>query len=285
MIIEAALGDAYASHFLKMNSNHVKEFNVPSKYTPEKLNYSSLTQAMCTIAGMVTIKLDFDVLGVAQALTDAYIHDKREGYDRRINRAFRTAYETGQPGHAIVSKKQNIFSGAAVRALPLGFYDNPETIIAKCAIQSSLTNLQNCVVDASCIVGLIAYLFLAGEKRSAIPAFLTDIYPRIDKLDWSEWHGPVPKNSDLSIVMAALTVLKDNLFLSSCLEASVNFGGHTNAVATIALGLGSLCSEIEDDLEEKCSNLLDRFKQTEPEYDNLVFLDNKLVEVVDGTEV
>ncbi len=285
MIIEAALGDAWSSYFFGRHKNYTGEFNVPTKYVPDKLNYSYLTQAMCTIAGMVTVKLDFDTLDVAQALVNAHIHDKREGYDRRVSRAFRTAYETGNISHAIVSKKQNIYSGAAVRALSLGFYDDPETIIAKCAIQSSITNLQPCVVDASCIIGLIAYLFLAGEVRSAIPEFLTDIYPRIDKLDWSEWHGPVPGNSDLSTVMAALTVLKDNLTLSSCLEASVNFGGHTNAVAAIALGLGSLCLEIEDDLDKKCQALLGGFEQSEDDYGNLIQLDYKLVELVSGTKL
>lgn len=285
MIIEAALGDAYASHFVKMHNSYTKEFNVPSKYVPEKLSYTSLTQMLCAIADLMIDQPDFNTLDVAQALVDAYTSDKRDGYDKRIDRVFRTAYETGNISHAIVSKKQNIYSGAAVRALSLGFYDDPETIIAKCAIQSSITNLQPCVVDASCIIGLIAYLFLAGEVRSSIPEFLTDIYPRIDKLDWSEWHGPVPGNSDLSTVMAALTILKDNLTLSSCLEASVNFGGHTNAVAAIALGLGSLCIEIEDDLDKECQALLGGFEQSEEDYGNLIQLDYKLVEALNGTDV
>lgn len=280
MIIEAALGDAYASHFLKMNSNHTREFNVPNKYIPRKLMYTSLTQMLCATAELMITKPDFATLDVAQALVDTYTKDKRNGYDRRVSRAFRTAHETGQPGHAIVSKKQNIYSGAAVRALSLGFYDDPETIIAKCAIQSSLTNLQPCVVDASCVVGLIAYLFLAGEIRSSIPEFLADMYPRTDELNWKKWHGPVPKNSDLNAVMAALTVLKDNLTLSSCLEASVSYGGYTNAVATIALGLGSVCLEIEDDLDKECRALLAKFEQSEKDYDNLSLLDYKLVEML-----
>ena len=279
MIIEAALGDAYASHFDKQHNSRIKEFNVPSKYVPDELKYSALTQMLCAVTKLVADKPDFNTLDIAKDLVEAHNSGKRNGYDVRISRAFRTAHETGDAGHAIVSKKENIYSGAAVRAIPLGFYDDPDIVIAKCAIQSSITNLQPDVVDSSCIVGLIAYLFLENGKRSDIPEFLADVYPRMKSLDWSKWHGPVPRNSDLNSVMAALTVLQNNDTLSSCLETSVNFGGHTGAVATIAMGLGSMCLEIENDLSSACQVLLTKFEQSEENFDNLGFLDYKLAEV------
>ena len=279
MIIEAALGDAYASHFDKQHNIRIKEFNVPGKYVPDELKYSALTQMLCATTKLVTDKPDFNTLDIAQALVEAHGNSKRNGYDVRLSRALRTAHETGDAGHAIVSKEKNIYSGAAVRAIPLGFYDDPDDVIAKCAIQSSITNLQSDVVDSSCIAGLIAYLFLENGKRSDIPEFLADVYPRMKSLDWSKWHGPVPKNSDLNSVMAALTVIQDNDTLSSCLEAAISFGGHTGAVATIAMGLGSMCLEIENDLSSVCQSLLDRFEQSEECFDNLGFLDYKLVDM------
>ena len=91
------------------------------------------------------------------------------------------------------------------------------------------------------------FLYAVGERQE-LPAFLATYAPGPP---WAEpWSGQVDVKG-YSAARAALRLVLEHDRLSAMLEQAVRFGGDTDTVAAIALGVASCRRDVQNDLPQR----------------------------------
>jgi ADP-ribosyl-[dinitrogen reductase] hydrolase len=113
-------------------------------------------------------------------------------------------------------------------------------------MQARLTHDTPEGIGASAAVALMSHFFLyaRGPKAQLVPYLATHVPD-------APWHTPWKGTVDTqgySCVRAALTALLQSSSLSEILERCIAFGGDTDTVACIALGVCASSAEFSHDL-------------------------------------
>ena len=277
------IGDAYGAGF--EFSKQMLEFNDGQQYYDHPTHMASDGSGNSLRAGQYT---DDTQMSIAVAETLLQQNFTKENFTKNFINCFHRDVRKGYAkgfynfllSHTDVDtfladiKPQSEKNGAVMRALPLGFINFPELVIQASDIQSSITHDTIIGRDSSRIAALSSYFLLRGGDKSDLLGFISQTIGNNYKLE-EEWTTKVPCHG-IATIKAALSVFLRTDSMLETLINSVAFGGDTDSVASIALGLQDCNKNKIDDLPEK---LIQDVENTNYGYDYCQDLEEKLYEI------
>ena len=252
MLVELAIGDAYAAAFEFVDGELTRDHRLGDyarhpRHEGEPGRYTDDTQMSIAVAELIVSRAPFTRENLADGFVQAFQRDRRTGYARGFYE-FLTGVKDGADFLARIRPSSDK-NGGAMRAVPVGVFARVEDVVEKSALQARLTHDTTEGATAAVAVSLMAHFFLyrRGERQD-LPAFLESHAPGPP---WAErWSGQVDVKG-YSATRAALRIVLEHDRLSAMLEQAVRFGGDTDTVAAIALGIASCCPEIQNDLPQR----------------------------------
>jgi ADP-ribosylglycohydrolase len=252
MLVELAVGDAYAAafefvdrdltreHQLGDYARHPRHDIAPGRYTDD-------TQMSIAVAELIVSGAPFTRENLADCFVQAFQRDQRTGYARGFYE-FLKGVKDGADFLTRIRPTSDK-NGGAMRSAPVGIFTTVGEVVDKAALQARLTHDTEEGAGAAVAVALMAHFFLYGlGARRELPAFLASYAPGPA---WSEpWTGAVDVKG-YSAARAALGIVLDHDRLTTMLDQAVRLGGDTDTVAAIALGVGSCCPEVQNDLPQR----------------------------------
>ena len=251
MLMELAIGDAYGAGFEYTDRDFIAAHNDMTGYVQHPRHgtppgwYTDDAQMSLAIAEAVLSGEEWTPLMLANKFVECFKRDPHEGYAERFY-AFLQSVKDGE--HFLkeivpISDK----SGAAMRAAPIGVYQNAEIVMDRTTIQAKLTHDTPDGINASLAAALMTHYFLYrhGPKHE-LGKYIEKYVPG----NWSEpWQGKVKAKGWMS-VRAAITAVVSSDRMSDLLRNCINFTGDVDTVATIALAAASCSDEIAQDLPD-----------------------------------
>ncbi len=181
----------------------------------------------------------------AQAFFDCFKRDPRDGYSRALQTILESAKSVDHMKQMIVPSSNK--NGGCMRAVPLGVIKSPEKLINAAAIQASVTHGTWGGINSAACVALMSH-FALYDKRSFSTMFnwCRNQLPSFEYFK-EPWSGPVgyPKSDkhNLGIGMctacAVHTLVSEEKTLMGMLKRTIEWGGDTDSVASIAWGIAS----------------------------------------------
>ena len=249
MLIYVAIGDAYGAGFEYAPANFVARHNDLSGYFqhPKHLGikpgmYTDDTQMSLAVAEALLDHKRPAPLDWAEHFVAAFQRDQREGYAQRFY-DFLIGVKDGADFLARI-KPHSDKSGAAMRALPVGYLANPELVLQVCAEQARITHNTPGGIRSAQAVALSAHylLYHLGSKRD-----LTHYLENQIGGGWFDWQGPVG-SAGMDSARAALTSFARHDSMRDMLKECIDWNGDVDTVAAVALGLAACCPEVNRDL-------------------------------------
>lgn len=250
MLLKAAIGDAYGSGY-EFAPENVFQYNTLKTYLVHADNsgwfnrYTDDTQMAIGLTELLIEKAEWTPLNIANKFVEVFKRDERIGYAGRFF-GFLQSIKNGEEflEKIIPTSERN---GASMRAFPLGVLTTEAEILRKAEIQARVTHNTDEGVYSAQAVALSAHYFLYQKgKKQDIATYLHQWIP----VDWSfEWSGKVGLRGREGI-QAALTAIRKYDKLSDILKASIDFQGDVDTVATLAMAIGSVAQEVENDLPD-----------------------------------
>lgn len=249
MLVEIAIGDAYGAAFEYVQADVVHRHNDLKRYYKHPRHdiaagcYTDDTQMSLALAEMLVEQKAWTPPQLAGKFVEVFNRDRREGYASGFYGFLKSALDGDDFLDRI--KPDSEKSGAAMRSCPLGVLGSIEEIKEKASLQARITHDTIVGIETSIAVGLMVHYFLhdLGPK-----AGLGDFLGNHVTAPWnSTWAKPVGSNGYMS-VRAAVSALLQTDSMTSLLKTCVNFTGDVDTVAAVALGAGSCCKEIKQDL-------------------------------------
>lgn len=158
-------------------------------------------------------------------------------------------------------------NGAAMRAMPIGFLSDLDELQLQAYLQATLTHdTYEGRLSSLLVAAMVHYtLYEARDYSAFLDWFENNFnveqegkrYCAAMKIDW-DGH-PVLDSDDVPIaittVHAVLTLLKQELTLSKIIQTTIRWGGDTDTVAFLGVGIAAIRQHRYDDLD---SALVDR---------------------------
>lgn len=280
MLIELAIGDAYGAGFEYAEPSIVEQENNLSKYLQHPYHnikpgaYTDDTQMSLAIAEVIISGELWTPEVLADKFVTAFKRDPRVGYATGFYN-FLQSINTGEEFLARINPDSDK-SGAAMRATPVGVFNNFEEVIEKTKIQAAITHNTPDGINAAIAAALAAHYFLYKLGPKAELCKFIEVHV---EGNWSEpWQGKVGSKGWMS-VKAALTAVMQCQSMSELLRTSIAFTGDVDTVATIALAAGAHADEIEQDLP---AYLYQRLEHGQFGYEYIKRLDKELLELYSG---
>ena len=251
LIFFLGIGDAYGAGFEYAPADFVARHNDLSGYYQHAKHlgikpgmYTDDTQMSLAVAEALLENERPSRLQWANHFVGAFQRDRREGYAQR----FYDFLITVQDGADFLEriKPHSDKSGAAMRALPVGYLGDADMVLAVTAEQARLTHDTPDGVRSAQAVALSAHYLIhqLGPK-----AGLADYLEKRMGSGWFDWQGKVGAPG-LDSARAALTSFANHLSMSSMLKECIAWTGDVDTVAALALGLAGCTSEVERDLPQ-----------------------------------
>ena len=248
MLIEIAIGDAYGAGFEFAPRAKIDQHNDGSGYVAHELgipagHYTDDTQMSIAIAELLLQGTRPDALACANAFVDAYRRDPREGYSRGFGQLLSEAADGSELLRRI--RPGSIRNGAAMRSVPLGLLADRELMRRLARQQASVTHDSPEGRLSSEVVALMAHALWHHGARVGELAAMVAAETGFELRD--DWQAEVEVDA-VQTLHAVHTALAAHRSMRELLRACVAFGGDTDSVAAIALGLASLSQEFVNDL-------------------------------------
>ena len=253
MLLRIAQGDAYAmaTEYIKLPRNqgtrdaalgftryleHPTHGLKPGQYTDD--TQMSIAVAETLIAG------NFSREAFADSFVRCFKRDWRNGYSK----SFQLFLERVGTGGELLSKinPASDKNGAAMRSVPLGVLKNPEDIVQVAETQAKITHDTPNGILSSQIVALMSHFAMYSNspmEPSAVAAFLSMMLP--NKLTQIAtmlpyWEGPVTgPDVGMRTAHAVFDLVTSGKSLMKILRQTIEWGGDTDSVASIAWGIAS----------------------------------------------
>lgn len=274
MLIEIAIGDAYGAGFEFVEEDIIKKYNKLESYYDSRIDniragqYTDDTQMSLAIAELLIDEVEWEKENITKYFLNVFDRDKRQGYAKGF---YNFLIENNDVESFLNNiNPESVRNGAAMRSVPLSYIKNKEELKEKAKIQASITHNTHEGIVSSQSVALIGHYFLyeninKHEIRDKLLMEIKEIY-RTDKTDRVACDA-------IDTVDAVLTVLLKSNTFSEILINSIELGGDTDSVASIALGLASLSNQFTNDLPEFLYTDLENEKYGK---DYILELENKL---------
>lgn len=248
MLVQIAIADAYGAGFEFQKQSFIDVYNTGTCYEAGGRGlsvgaYTDDTQMSLAIAELLLEKENWSRFDVAQKFLDAFKRDPRAGYAKGFyNFLQKTRSAEGFLENII---QESTKSGGAMRSAPLGVISDIDELISKTYLQASVTHNTEQGLTSSIATALASHYFYhdIGDKKD-LPKFLTCFLSG----DWfTPWKGFVSVEG-MDCVKGAITAVQQSDSLSEILIRCVAFGGDTDTVASIALGIINTSNQFENDL-------------------------------------
>ena len=305
MLLEIGVGDAYGAKFEMINDTDLigrnndlsYQWNIPADVQPSLIPpgyYTDDTQMSMAIAEAM---LDDDESWGKESMAEWFIEVFHRNQRRGYTVFFLNALLNSESGRELLTRigGQSNKSGAAMRSAPLGMYPRMGETVAKARAHAMVTHDSWEGRESAIAVALSSWYFYHDEG------------PREDLVQWlndtrysGQIHGTDPflvegveENKDDRVLPwfpdlerpvrveawecleAALYAIESSDNLGGILKYAVKYGGDTDTVAAIAMGIASASNDIEKNLPEE---LLEGLENIKYGHDYLLFLDRKLSE-------
>lgn len=300
-LLNFAIGDAYGSGFEFIK----KPFPFKNDLTEFYQNPNSKKDgSIFTPAGWFTDDTEM-TLAIAETLLENNLSSiKKEDFIEKFLELFQTekrpGYASGFYNFLLTVKdvddfKSRIIStsdrnGAMMRTSPLGYIKNITDLLKLTEMQASIThNTFSSIISAKIISLLYHYtIYNLGKKSDCISfikeslydnyKFRSDIHPNIQD-DFFNNIKPLSGKISLNGFKASLNIL--DIFMSNNNEKDllldvIERTGDTDTGASLSLGLATLSNEYEHNLP---NNLIERFKNTEPQIDRLIKINKAILHI------
>jgi ADP-ribosylglycohydrolase len=252
MLVELAIGDAYAAAFefvdWRLTRDHrLGDYARHPWHEREPGRYTDDTQMSIAVAELIVSGAPFTRENLAHHFVQAFQRDRRTGYARGFYE-FLSYVKDGADFLARIRPSSDK-NGGAMRAVPVGVFASVAEVVDKSALQARITHDTPEGANAAVAVSLMAHFFLYRlGGRQELPAFLSSHAPGPP---WAEpWSGEVDVKG-YSAARAAVHLIVEHDQLSAMLDQAVRFGGDTDTVAAITLGVAACCPEIRNDLPQR----------------------------------
>lgn len=249
MLLEIALGDAYGAGFEFVSAETIAQEHHLTQYRDNQEanllagQYTDDTQMTIAIMELMLSGQAWTKESIAQAFLEAFHRDPRKGYAKRFY-SFLIQQKTAAQFLANI-RPHSTRNGAAMRAVPIGLYPTLSEVKEKAALQASVTHdTPQGIVSAQAVACLAHYFIYQLGPAAEIKSFLAQ------QLNWTFDDNKIDQVAcdGLQTVEAVLTVLRKGKSLREVLDLSIQLGGDTDSVASIALGLASFSTEYANDL-------------------------------------
>lgn len=273
MLIEIAIGDAYGAGFEFAPRAKIERHNDGAGYVAHELgipagHYTDDTQMSIAVAELLLRGSRPDALACADAFVEAYRRDPREGYSRGFGQLLSEVADGSELLRRI--RPGSTRNGAAMRSVPLGLLDDRAAMRRLAREQASVTHDSPDGRLSSEVVALMAHGLVHRSARVAGLAAMVAAETGFELRD--DWHAEVEVDA-LQTLHAVHSALAAHRSMRELLRACVAFGGDTDSVAAIALGLASLSPEFKNDLP---ASLLEGLENGPFGRDWLIALDSRL---------
>jgi ADP-ribosyl-[dinitrogen reductase] hydrolase len=253
MLVDMAIGDAFGAAFEFVPLERQRELGLD--YTrwiyqqhPElplgNGRYTDDTQMSLAIAEAIVQDRNLSRERLADKFVEVFRRDPRPGYGKRLYEILNRV-ETGQEFLQAIDPKSTR-SGAAMRAGPCGFLRDLKDVLEASALQASVTHdTPEGIMSAQAVSAAVHYSFYDRGPRAELGQFVEEHVPGYAWSEsWTDWASV----EGIPCAHAALTAVRDGDGLTDVLRRAVAVGGDVDTVAAMAMFIGSVNPEIEDDL-------------------------------------
>lgn len=250
MLVNMAVADAYGAGFEFRDEAFIAENNDLKTYYPHKKDaicaqFTDDTQM--TIALMnAMIAGETTQLGYANHFVEQFKKDPRLGYAERFQK-FMESINTGQELLDYIRPFSNK-NGSVMRCVPLSLMKSEEKALIHAKRQAMVTHTTEEAVEATEFTVLVGY-YMFQKKMS-----FKDAHAKAKSRHWNSDLFRTDKCSvacnAVSTVCAVMTILSEKKKMSEILHEAISWGGDTDSVAAVAIGLASLSGEFEEDLPQ-----------------------------------
>lgn len=295
MLLGIAVGDTYGARFENLTAEKAQELMAAEGISPAA--YSDDTQQSIAVVELMLSNVPLSPVSLAGAFLSVYRRDHRHGYSP-VTRSMLESSQDGEsflvslPEHERLMRKSD---GAAMRAVPIGFFPEDADVIRYSLISAGITHGHPDALAATVAVALIAH------ERQYHKTPFDEIWARVRSKvvtvnpDWLEYWDAcaglsglnrglilgsyeeygVPYTESRILLGALLTLLTlygdDPVRL--LLEA-ILFGGDTDTVAALAVGIAA----IEYSMTEPFFRLITALEDGDYGKEYLIALGNRLSE-------
>lgn len=249
MLFEMAIGDAYGAAFEYVSRHVVDTFNDVAGYknrdgSPREVGiYTDDTQMSIAITEAMFDDEGWNKRVVAQRFVQAFKRDPRGGYATSFGKFLEEVADADEFLNKINSKSDK--SGGAMRAAPLGVIKSLSRALEACALQASITHGTVDGINAALATTAMSHYFVYDIGPKA------DLGKYLESVVQGQWSVPYlvdvgPKG--WMSVRAAITAISECNSMSSLLKRCISFGGDVDTVAAIAMAVGSMSKDIQQDL-------------------------------------
>ncbi|TEW53186.1 ADP-ribosylglycohydrolase family protein [Psychromonas sp. RZ22] len=250
MLLVIAMADAYGAGFEFTEDEYIKKNHCLTKYHQAPLDktpagcYTDDTQMSIAISElMVNERGPWSEHLVAEYFLKAFKRDPRRSYSGDFYH-FLLNTETSTEFIENISS-DSVRNGSAMRSVPLGLIKDKTEMLEKSRIQAQVTHNSYEGIVASQSVALAVYYFVNNLGKKA--GLLDYICQQTNEIFTNNKVTRTECNA-IDTIDAVLTVLSQSSSLKEVLDKSVNLGGDTDSVASIACGIAFFSDEYVKDL-------------------------------------
>lgn len=213
MLLGIAVGDAYGARFENMTADKAQELLAAEGISPTA--YSDDTQQSIAVVELMVSSRTLSPVSLAEAFLSVYRRDPRQGYSK----VTRSMLESSLDGEAfLISLPLSVreirkTDGAAMRAVPIGFYPDYDDVIRYSLMSAGITHGHPDALAATVAVAAIAHM----RYHTKTP--FEGIWPRIRQ----EVIEINPGCSEYLDACAGLSGLNRDLILGSYEEYGVPY--------------------------------------------------------------
>jgi len=255
MLIETAIGDAMGLGFeyvpqeitelyndLSAYRAHPKHPLLPGQYSDDTQMSIGTAEAVLAIRGGATPSRELFTHHYLQA----FWRDVRPGYAQRFYDFLLTVGSVEDFLARIKPTSEK--SGAAMRAGPLGVFEDPHQVKYLAELQASLTHDTPLGRAAAVAAALMTNYFLYDRgPRSKLGTYLDHKVP-IESWRWQDERAEKVGAAGWQSVAAAVSAIQRFDSLSDCLRWVVGLRGDVDTAAAICMAAASCSREIHQDL-------------------------------------
>lgn len=276
MLLEIAIGDAYGAGFEFVDEDIIERENTLEKYYGSRIDdlkagqYTDDTQMSLAIVELMLSEEEWSKENIARYFIHAFKRDQRKGYSKGFY-SFLDGINTEQEFVENIMN-DSVRNGAAMRAVPIGLYSTIKEVMEKAKVQAQVTHDTHEGIVSAQAVALMTYFFKnkIGNKTELKSFIEANTY----ELFRDDYKERVPCAA-IETIDAVLTVLKESNSYEDILLKSVELGGDTDSVASIAMGVASFSEEYEISLP---SFLTEDIENETYGRDYLIKLDNEVLQ-------
>lgn len=242
-LVTTGLADAYGAGFefspQNLQHNTLRKYVKHPKYDIGNGRYTDDTQMAAALGEHLVENRPILSAAFAQTFLDAHNRDPRDGYSSRVKSALLQA-KTGAELSDLLRPNKSNGNGACMRSGLVGFLKDEQLVLHVAAEQALATHDSVEGVQSAQAIALASWA-LRNRKcnRDELVDYIRDRWIHVERTG-----NPGEGNHTVWVALLALRTPKPNGTLSEILRTAVSFGGDTDTVAAIAVGLGTQASDI-----------------------------------------